>query len=84
MRSHKEKAAGGKAKGKARVGASSNVQSLGVKKSHLSDIWRVCEFNGRWSWINFEHTEGKGNATLSTTCDVMRVKVCSFGDIGAL
>ena len=74
----------GKAKGsKARVGASSNIQSLGVKKSHLSDIWRVCEFNGRWSWTNFEHTEGKGNATLSTTYDVMRVKVCSFGVIGA-
>lgn len=75
----------GKTKGsKVKVGARSNVDALGVKKSHLSDIWRVCEFNGRWSWTNFEQTEGKGNATLSTTCDVMRVKVCSFGDIGAL
>ena len=57
----------GKAKGKARVGASSNVQSLGVKKSHLSDIWRVCEFTGRWTWTNFEHTEGKGNACMLST-----------------
>ena len=68
-----------KAGGKARAGTKSNLESLGVKKSHLSDIWRVCEFNGKWSWTNFQHTEGKGNATISESCDVMRIRVCAAG-----
>ena len=38
----------GKSKGsKAKAGVKIKLESLGVKKSHLSDIWRVCEFQGK-------------------------------------
>jgi hypothetical protein len=39
-----------KKKGKDKATNSTNTESLGVKKSHLSDLWRTCEFHGRWSW----------------------------------
>jgi hypothetical protein len=39
-----------KKKGKEKATNSTNTESLGVKKSHLSDLWRTCEFHGRWSW----------------------------------
>jgi hypothetical protein len=67
-----------KKKGKDKATSSTNTESLGVKKSHLSDLWRTCEFHGRWSWTDFEQTEGTGNATLSMQCDVMRVKVRNY------
>lgn len=68
--------AGGRAKKKGGGGEGAvNTLSLGVKKSHLSDIARVASLCGRWNWTDFDHTIGTGNFCLSEECDIMRLKV---------
>ena len=71
--------AGGRAKKKGEGGEGAvNTLSLGVKKSHLSDIARVASLCGRWNWTDFDHTIGTGNFCLSEECDIMRLKVLAW------
>jgi hypothetical protein len=68
--------AGGRGKKKGGEGEKAvHTLSLGVKKSHLSDIARVASINGRWNWTDFDHTIGTGNFCLAEECDIMRLKV---------